>query len=194
MTEIRQIDFPEKDLPLRADVSLMGQLLGSALVEQHGPELLAQAEAIRTAAIAWRESSTAEPADLEALLATLDMESVQRIVKAFSTYLRLANLAEKTHRIRRRREYQKNDAGAQAGSLEAVFTELAAQGCGRRRPGGANRHAENPPGLYRPPHRGHPAQLPGKGIFHHPPPHRTRHRGPDAAGEPAGTGPHSRRH
>jgi phosphoenolpyruvate carboxylase len=128
MTEIRQIDFPEKDLPLRADVSLMGQLLGSALVEQHGPELLAQAEAIRTAAIAWRESSTAEPADLEALLATLDMESVQRIVKAFSTYLRLANLAEKTHRIRRRREYQKNDAGAQAGSLEAVFTELAAQG------------------------------------------------------------------
>ena len=55
MTEIRQIDFPEKDLPLRADVSLMGQLLGEALVEQHGPELLEQVEAIRTAAITWRE-------------------------------------------------------------------------------------------------------------------------------------------
>ena len=30
MTEIRQIEFPEKDLPLRSDVSLMGQLLGQA--------------------------------------------------------------------------------------------------------------------------------------------------------------------
>lgn len=128
MTEIRQIDFPEKDLPLRADVSLMGQLLGGVLVEQHGPELFAQVETIRTAAIAWRESSTSNPDDLQALLASLDMESVQHIVKAFSTYLRLANLAEKTHRIRRRREYQKGEARAQAGSFAAVFSELALQG------------------------------------------------------------------
>jgi len=130
MTEIRQINFPEKDLPLRADVSLMGQLLGSALLEQHGPELFAQVETIRTAAIAWREASVSDSADLDSLLASLDMESIQHIVKAFSTYLRLANLAEKTHRIRRRREYQKNDAGAQSASLEAVFTQLAAEGVG----------------------------------------------------------------
>jgi phosphoenolpyruvate carboxylase len=128
MTEIRQIDFPEKDLPLRADVSLMGQLLGEALVEQHGPELLEQVEAIRTAAITWREDEQADSGDLEKLLASLDVPATLRIVKAFSTYLRLANLAEKTHRIRRRRAYQKEQAGAQAGSLEQVITDLAEAG------------------------------------------------------------------
>ncbi len=128
MSEIRQIEFPEKDLPLRADVSLMGNLLGQALVEQHGPELLERVEAIRTAAIAWRESDDAGLAALETELAGLDMESVRRIVKSFSTYLRLANLAEKTHRIRRRREYQKDEAAAQVGSLEHVLTALARQG------------------------------------------------------------------
>ncbi len=128
MTEIRQIHFPEKDLPLRADVSLMGQLLGQALVEQHGPELLEQVEAIRTAAIAWRESDRADLGALERLLDSLDVESVRRIVKAFSTYLRLANLAEKTHRIRRRREYLKAQAAPQAGSIEQVLGALAKDG------------------------------------------------------------------
>lgn len=128
MTEIRQIDFPEKDLPLRADVSLMGQLLGQALVEQHGQELLDQVEAIRTAAITWREDDGARPEALEQLLASLDVPATLRIIKAFSTYLRLTNLAEKTHRIRRRRAYQKDEAGAQAGSLEEVMSTLAAEG------------------------------------------------------------------
>ena len=128
MSEIRQIEFPEKDLPLRADVSLMGQLLGAALVEQHGQDLLDRVEAIRIAAIAWRERDDPDPAELEALLAGLDTEAIQRLVKAFSTYLRLANLAERTHRVRRRREYQKDGAAAQAGSLEAVITQLASEG------------------------------------------------------------------
>jgi phosphoenolpyruvate carboxylase len=128
MSEIRQIDFPEKDLPLRADVSLMGQLLGETLVEQHGEDLLRQVEAIRTAAITLREQASPDPLELENLLSSLDTEAVQRIVKAFSTYLRLANLAERTHRIRRRREYQKGKAAAQAGSLESVIDQLAAEG------------------------------------------------------------------
>ncbi|MEE4173431.1 MAG: phosphoenolpyruvate carboxylase [Xanthomonadales bacterium] len=128
MTEIRQIDFPEKDLPLRADVSLMGQLLGQALVEQHGQELLDQVEAIRTAAITWREDDESNPEELEKLLASLDVPATLRIIKAFSTYLRLTNLAEKTHRIRRRRAYQKDQAAAQAGSLQEVMSSLAAEG------------------------------------------------------------------
>lgn len=128
MSEIRQIDFPEKDQPLRADVSLMGRLLGEALVEQHGPELLEQVEAIRHAAIHWREGARADARELEDLLSSLDVDDVRRIVKAFSTYLRLANLAEKTHRIRRRREYLKDQAAAQTGSLEQVLVSLAREG------------------------------------------------------------------
>ena len=55
MNEIRSIDFPEKDQPLRDDVSALGQMLGEVLLEQHGPELLEQVELVRKAAILRRE-------------------------------------------------------------------------------------------------------------------------------------------
>ena len=128
MKELRQIDFPPKDLPLRADVSLMGKLLGEALVDQHGPALLEQVEAIRSAAIRWRESDSSDTGALEEQLAALDIDTATQLVKAFSTYLRLVNLAEKTHRIRRRREYLKDEAAAQRGSLEETLGSLAAAG------------------------------------------------------------------
>ena len=47
MTEIRSVEFPVKDRPLRDDVSVLGQLLGEVLLEQHGPELLEQVELVR---------------------------------------------------------------------------------------------------------------------------------------------------
>ena len=40
VSDIRQIEIPEKDLPLRADVSLLGSLVGKVLAEQHGEGLL----------------------------------------------------------------------------------------------------------------------------------------------------------
>lgn len=128
MTEIRQVEFPEKDLPLRGDVSLLGRLLGEALVEQHGPELLDQVETVRKAAIGMREGDGEAADRLEAALDNVGVEDILNIVKAFSTYLRLANLAEKTHRIRRRREYLKAGAASQRGSLDAVVGQLAGSG------------------------------------------------------------------
>jgi phosphoenolpyruvate carboxylase len=129
MSEIRQVEFPTKDLPLRQDVSLLGRLLGDALVEQHGEQLLTTVEQVRTAAIAVREGTDNAAQILEQTLAELDTETVEQLIKAFSSYLRLANLAEKTHRIRRSREYLKQGAQAQRGSLEQVIGELAASGC-----------------------------------------------------------------
>ncbi len=128
MEEFRNIQFPEKDQPLRNDVSLLGRLVGEALVEQHGAGLLQQVEAVRKAAILRREGDDASAEVLERTLGELDQREVLHIIKAFSTYLRLVNLAEKTHRIRRRRAYQKLAAAAQRGSLEQVFKGLADAG------------------------------------------------------------------
>ena len=55
MSEIRTVDIPEKDRPLRDDISMLGQMLGEVLVEQHGAELLKQVEMVRRAAILRRE-------------------------------------------------------------------------------------------------------------------------------------------
>ncbi len=51
-----------------------------------------------------------------------------RVIQAFAAYLRVVNLAEKVHRIRRRRAYQRAGADAQAGSLDAILVQLKAQG------------------------------------------------------------------
>ena len=127
MTDIRQIDIPEKDLPLRADVSLLGSLVGDVLVDQHGRELFEHVEEIRKAAIINREGRGDE-ASLDRALSRLDDGQVIRVIQAFASYLRAVNLAEKIHRIRRSRAYQRAEAGAQRGSLEAALRELKEQG------------------------------------------------------------------
>ncbi|NNJ65813.1 MAG: phosphoenolpyruvate carboxylase, partial [Xanthomonadales bacterium] len=128
MSDLRHIDLPEKDQPLRADVSLLGSLAGEVLVDQHGPGLLERVETVRKAAIRQRENGSVADAGLDESLAELEPAEMMQVIHAFTTHLRAVNLAEKVHRIRRRRAYQRADAGAQRGSLEAVLAELREQG------------------------------------------------------------------
>jgi phosphoenolpyruvate carboxylase len=128
MSEIRTIDLPEKDFPLRADVSLLGSLVGEVLVDQHGPELLAQVERVRKASIKQRESGDGSADALEQELSVLEADQVPLVIQAFTSYLRSVNLAEKVHRIRRRRAYQRAGAEAQQGSLDDVIAQLKQQG------------------------------------------------------------------
>lgn len=127
-SEIRKIELPEKDQPLREDVSLLGSLVGEMLVDQHGVSLLELVEQVRKASIRNRESANSESSELEELLGGLDDDQVHRLIHAFSTYLRAVNLAEKVHRIRRRRVYQRAEAEPQSGSLEDVFRQLRSDG------------------------------------------------------------------
>ena len=127
MTEIRPIDLPEKDIPLRSDVSLLGSLVGDVLADQHGRQLLDRVEAVRKASIRSREGS-GQYESLDDALAGLEAQDAMLLIQAFASYLRAVNLAEKVHRIRRRRAYQREGASAQQGSLEAVLAELAAAG------------------------------------------------------------------
>jgi len=128
VSDIRHIDIPEKDKPLRADVSLMGTLVGQVLVDQHGQSLLDHVETVRKASIRQREGAASGDTELEEALSSLSSEQVMQVIHAFTTYLRAANLAERVHRIRRRRAYQRSEAGAQPGSLEAVLEMLKQDG------------------------------------------------------------------
>ena len=79
------------DAALRSDVRRLGDLLGQTLVRQEGPELLALVEKVRKAV---REGEGAE------ILASLSVEDSVQLVRAFSTYFNLANIAEQVHRAR----------------------------------------------------------------------------------------------
>jgi len=129
MPEIRRVELPEKDRPLRADVSLLGTLVGEMLAEQHGQELLDTVEAVRQAAIRRREGDSGD--GLERALEGLGHQQVLLVIQAFASYLRAANLAERVHRLRRRRVYQRAQIGAQRGSLDHVLGELRQRGVER---------------------------------------------------------------
>ncbi len=121
---MREIHFPEKDQPLRDDVSVLATLVGEMLAEQQGPQFLQQVEAVRLTAIGRREGKIDTAAELDALLGGMDTADAGRLVRAFTTYFQVVNLAEKVHRIRRRKDYLRRGEKAQPGGLLAVMQEL----------------------------------------------------------------------
>src|SRR5690606_3551848 len=122
------------DRPLRADVNRLGALVGEILAEQRGDAFLAAVERVRVAAIRRRETGGAigELADaLRAAVGGEDLEEAEALARAFSTYFNAVNLAERVHRIRRRRDYQKAGAAPQPGGFEDVLARLDAEGVTR---------------------------------------------------------------
>ena len=89
------------DEQLRSDIRLLGNLLGQALVRYGGPELLDLVERVR----ALSKQVRAERPDHGAAdklidtLAAVDIETTIQLVRAFTEFLGLANVAEQTHRL-----------------------------------------------------------------------------------------------
>lgn len=121
---MREILFPEKDRALREDVRVLGALVGEMLAEQQGAEFLQQVEAVRRTAIERRERKTGAAVELDDLLSGMSIAEAGPLVRAFTTYFQVVNLAEKVHRIRRRRDYLRRGEKAQPGGLLAVMQEL----------------------------------------------------------------------
>ena len=116
------------DAPLRRDVRLLGDLLGRVMVEQEGVDLLAREEEIRH--VSRRARETGDPdvrAELAQAVAALDLDQQTKILRAFTLYFQLANIAEQHHRIRRRRDVARGD-GAPRESLADAFARLREAG------------------------------------------------------------------
>lgn len=125
----QNIQFPAKDAPLREDVHALGALVGEILLEQCGRERFDLVEGDRVAAIRRREGVEGGEAELLARTRGRDPKEARDLVRAFSTWFQVVNLAEKVHRIRRRREYLNNSAQPQPGGLDDALTRLAKDGC-----------------------------------------------------------------
>ena len=123
----REPEYPATDRPLREDVNRVGGLVGEILAEQEGPQFLQEVERVRTAAIHRRESGGAVD-ELAGLLANLDVKRATALARGFATYFQAINVAERVHRIRRRREYERSDAAPQPGGLRDVAAALAREG------------------------------------------------------------------
>ena len=122
------IFFPLKDAALRDDVHVLGSLVGDVLKDQCGPALFAAVEGDRLAAIGRRQGDPEAAVELVVRTQGRPPQEASTLVRAFSTWFQVVNLAEKVHRVRRRRQYMNDSSTPQPGGLEERFARLKARG------------------------------------------------------------------
>ncbi|WMC10752.1 phosphoenolpyruvate carboxylase [Oceanimonas pelagia] len=104
---------------LRANVGLLGQLLGDAIREHHGQAFLDKIETIRQLAKSARQGNDTDQQRLLTTLKQLSDDELLPVARAFSQFLNLANVAEQFHTISRG---YRQDAGPNP--LDEVFARL----------------------------------------------------------------------
>jgi phosphoenolpyruvate carboxylase len=114
----------DNERPLTEDIRLLGRILGDVIREQEGAEAFELVERVRKLSVAFRRDADHE-ADraLKGLLKSLTSEQTVSVVRAFTYFSHLANLAEDRHHIRRRIIHER--AGdTQEGSIEVALARL----------------------------------------------------------------------
>jgi phosphoenolpyruvate carboxylase len=126
----QNIQFPAKDAALREDVHALGGLVGEILREQGGDALLDLVEGDRVTAIKRREGAVEGAHELIERTRGRQPAEARDLVRAFSTWFQVVNLAEKVHRIRRRRQYLNDSKQLQPGGIGDALQRLRKDGVG----------------------------------------------------------------
>jgi phosphoenolpyruvate carboxylase len=114
---------------LHDDIDLLGGLLGRVIQAQEPMEAFALEERARTLGKAVRSGDDAAREQLMALVAGLSIDEATVLVRAFTSYFRLVNLAEDNERVRRvRRRERKGLPAPRRGSLREAVEIIAARG------------------------------------------------------------------
>jgi phosphoenolpyruvate carboxylase len=127
--------------PLAREVKLLGALLGQVIAEQAGEPLLARIEAIRARAKAGRRATLgpagstpagsipygARPEPVIEDLETLDLATIESIIRAFGLYFQVINVAEERARVRTLRRSERASRGVPLpDSMAAAIDRLVA--------------------------------------------------------------------
>ena len=125
-------DISSKDLPLREDVRLLGRILGETLREQEGEDSYALIENVRRAAVRFRKTQDErDRVDLEKTLDGLSPSETLVVVRAFSYFSQLSNIAEDLHHNRRHRAHLQSGSTLKDGSLLLALERVEARHIGK---------------------------------------------------------------
>jgi phosphoenolpyruvate carboxylase len=121
--------------PLRHDVDLLARALGVTIRELEGDALFNLVEQVRSITKRIRDGDTDAAQELRILIAGLDLNRAEKLLRAFTIYFQLTNLAEEIHRVRvnRARDVQATLEHPRGESLLDAVKQLKAQGWTRER-------------------------------------------------------------
>jgi phosphoenolpyruvate carboxylase len=117
------------DKELRSRVKLLGSLLGNVLHAQAGGRVLKAVEMLRKGYIGLRKQPNPRMRRrLTQLINTLDTETLSHVIRAFSTYFSLVNIAEEDYQHRQRRLQVRIGGPLWVGSFDHTLRQLYSQG------------------------------------------------------------------
>ncbi|EGD22186.1 phosphoenolpyruvate carboxykinase (GTP) [Prescottella equi ATCC 33707] len=111
--------------PLRDDIRLLGGILGDIVREQAGEDVFDLVERARVESFRVRRSEI-DRAELAELFSTVDTADAIPVIRAFSHFALLANVAEDIHRERRRAIHVRAGEPPQDSTLAATYAKLDA--------------------------------------------------------------------
>ena len=133
MANLNPVEVPEKDAPLRDDIRLLGRILGDTVREQQGEAVFGVVERIRQTSIRFHrsEDNTARR-ELEATLNSLSRGHAIQVIRAYSFFSHLANIAEDQHHIRRTRAHAFTPSAPREGTMAHALARAKQVGVTRR--------------------------------------------------------------
>ena len=121
-------DAQQKNRPLVEDIRMLGRILGDVIREQEGKAAFELVERVRQLSVAYRLKSDASAGRaLDRLLKNLTGDQTVSVIRAFSYFSHLANIAEDRHHVRRR-EHHEREGHSQDGSLAMTMERLSGAG------------------------------------------------------------------
>ncbi|MDE2418064.1 MAG: phosphoenolpyruvate carboxylase [Burkholderiales bacterium] len=150
----------DNERPLVEDIRLLGRILGDVIREQEGVDAYELIEQIRKLSVAFRRDADHE-ADkaLKKLLKGLSGDQTVSVIRSFTYFSHLANLAEDRHHIRRR-EIHERAGDTQEGSIEVAMSRLRWAGISPKTISGTLAHSYVSPVL-----TAHPTEVQRKSIL-----------------------------
>ena len=109
--------------PMREDIRLLGAMLGDTVREQNGDEIFDLVERARVESFRVRRSEI-DRAELAEIFAGIDAKTAIPVIRAFTHFALLANVAEDIHRERRREIHVAAGEPPQNSSLAATYLKL----------------------------------------------------------------------
>src|SRR5712671_644812 len=121
----------EADARLREDIRLLGRILGDTVRDQEGADVFDLVERIRQTSIRFhRDDDRPARRELEIILDSMSISETVRIVRAFSYFSHLANIAEDQNNIRQMRARSTAGGTPRPGTLALTLAHARAAGFG----------------------------------------------------------------